>query len=104
MIDEKIAAKINMPPIRKYHHPTRDWYETFLIHTDYVVTKASEAQLLGESIEDYSDILEARKIARRCINEIDNGTYTGEEAMQEIEVAEITEPENVVGYEYVDGK
>lgn len=87
-IDEQMAAKFHLPPVRKYPHPTRDWYNTFLIQTDYTVSKAAEAQLLGESVDDYTDVLRARKIARSAINAIDDGTYDGEEAMQDIDIEE----------------
>lgn len=86
MISNELAARHYLPPIEKYHHPTRDWYYTFLCQSDYVTAKAMEAQLLGESIEDYTEVLEARKFAREQINKIDNGTYDGPEAGTNIDI------------------
>ncbi len=88
MISAEMASRFNLPPIRKYPHPTRDWYTTFLIQTDYIVSKAAEAQLMGESVDDYTDVLRARKIARSAINAIDDGKYDGEEAMQDVDIEE----------------
>ena len=86
MINNELAERFNLPPIEKYHHATRDWYFTFLCQTDYIPAKAMEAQLLGDSIEDYTEILEARRWAREQINAIDDGTYDGPEAGTNIEV------------------
>lgn len=103
MISAEMASRFNLPPIRKYPHPTRDWYTTFLIQTDYIVSKAAEAQLMGESVDDYTDVLRARKIARSAINAIDDGKYDGEEAMQEVDAFEPEEGESA-NFEYRDGK
>ena len=86
MISTELAQRFNLPPIEKYHHPARDWYYTFLCQTDYIPAKAMEAQLLGESIEDYSDVLEARRWCREQINAIDNGNYEGPEAGTDIDI------------------
>ena len=47
-----------------------DYYKTFLIQTDHIPNKIIEAQILGEEVEDYTEILQARKYARNKINEI----------------------------------
>lgn len=86
MISNEIVERFHLFPIEKYHHSTRDWYYTFLCQTDYIPAKAMEAQLLGDSIDDYTEILEARKYAREQINAIDNGTYTGPEAGTDIDI------------------
>lgn len=105
MISEEMAAKFHLPPIRTYHHPTRDWYNTFLIQSDYIVAKATEAQFTNEDMpEEYASVLAARAECREAINAIDEGTYNGEEAMTDLENSEESSVDNVVGYEYVDGK
>lgn len=105
MISDELAARFYLPHITKYHHPTRDWYGTFLVQSDYIVTKAMEAQLTGgEMPEDYADIMAARAECRKAINAIDAGTYEGEEAMTELEEEEPGPAENVVGFELRDGK
>ena len=47
-----------------------DYYKAFLIRTDHIPNKIIEAQILGEEVEDYTEILQARKYARKKINEI----------------------------------
>jgi len=48
-------------------------YMTFLIQTDYIPNKIIEAQVLGTSLnEDYTEILQARQIAREQINLLTN--------------------------------
>ena len=42
--------------------------------------------MLGDSVEDYTEILEARKYAREQINAIDEGTYEGPEAGTNIDI------------------
>lgn len=86
MISIELAEKHHLPPIEKFHHTTRDYYTTFLAQSDYVTAKAMEAQILGESVEDYREVLEARKFAREQVNAIDEGTYTGAEAGTDIDV------------------
>lgn len=52
----------------------RDWLETFLIQTDYQITKASECQLLGQPVpEDIKTLISARQEARERINELEGG-------------------------------
>lgn len=94
-ISDEMAARYHLPPIQKYPHPTEDWYQTFLLQTDYVTAKLIEAVAMGESTEQYTDVIEARRIARECINAIQDGTYTGEEAMQEVEIEEAQDDENL---------
>lgn len=86
MISDELASRFNLPPIEKYHHETRDWYYTFLCQSDYIPAKAMEAQLLGEPIDSYTEIIEARRFAREQINAIDNGTYTGKEAGTNVDI------------------
>ena len=50
----------------------REYYETFLIRTDYITLKMAESLILGEPYDNgYVDILELRKEARTRINELD---------------------------------
>lgn len=81
---EAIAAEFYLQPIAEFAHETRDWYVTFLCQTDYISAKAMDAMVLGESIEDYRNVLLARKWCREQINAIDNGTYVGPEAGTDI--------------------
>ena len=53
-------------------HTEIGYYETFLIRTDYIVTRAAEASLLNEpnDIENYAEVMAARKTSRNRINEL----------------------------------
>ena len=104
MISNDMAAKFHLPPIEEYPHPTIDWYQTFLIQTDYIISKVSEAQLLGETIEPYVAVLSARKYARECINAIQYGTYDGEEAMKDIVIEEGIPGDEVFGESRISWK
>ena len=71
MIDLKLAEKYGLPPVEEYPFPEYDWYNTFLIQTDYVANKIAEALYLGEELDnDYTDVLQARKYARQKVNEL----------------------------------
>lgn len=75
MISNELAARYHLPPVEEYPFPEIDWYATFLIQTDYVANKITEATYLGEEIdEDYSEVLQARKYARQRINELRGGS------------------------------
>lgn len=52
----------------------RIYYETFLIRTDHIVIRAAESLLLLEpsGIEDYIEIVKARRAARVRINELES--------------------------------
>ena len=47
-----------------------EFYRTFLIQTDHIPNKIIEAQILGKSADDYTEVLNLRKIARLKINEL----------------------------------
>jgi len=64
MISELLVEKYALGTLPKYRHSTREYYEAFLSVTDYVVIKAMEAQLLGDDVEQYQEVLEARRYAR----------------------------------------
>ena len=77
MINEKLLKKYNMKPLIKYENDfgkSKDteitFYRTFLIQTDHIPNKIIEAQILGETVEDYTEILNARKFAREQINKL----------------------------------
>lgn len=72
MISDELAAKFHLTPLEEYGRPERDWLHSFLAQSDYVITKIAEATYLGEEAEeDYTAILQARKFARKRINEIE---------------------------------
>lgn len=51
-----------------------DWLETFLIRTDYQITKAAECQLLGQPVpEEIETLIAARQEARERINKLEGG-------------------------------
>lgn len=48
--------------------------KTFLIQTDYQITKASECQLLGQPVpEEIKVLIAARQEARERINKLEGG-------------------------------
>ena len=48
--------------------------KTFLIQTDYQITKAAECQLLGQPVpEEIKVLIAARQEARERINELEGG-------------------------------
>lgn len=75
MISNELLAKYHMLPFEECmeRHPGEEetFWKTFLLQTDHVPAKMMEAQLTGETLEeDYSEVLEARKLCRRKINEL----------------------------------
>lgn len=51
------------------------YYKTFLIRTDHIVLRAAESLLLLEpsGIDDYLEVVKARRAARVRINQLENG-------------------------------
>lgn len=49
---------------------TIDYYRSFLVCTDHIPNKIIEAQALGETPEDYTEILNYRQFARDEINRL----------------------------------
>lgn len=51
------------------------YYKTFLIRTDHIVLRAAESLLLLEpsGIDDYLEIVKARRAARVRINQLESG-------------------------------
>lgn len=74
MISQKLLNKYRLPSIEEYRNgmlPGESelvYYYDFLKATDYIPNKIIEAQILGEEIDDYTEILNARKYAREMIN------------------------------------
>ena len=76
-ITNKVLLKYNMVSLDEYKEMfgnTLDteitFYQTFLIQTDYIPNKIVEAQILGEEVDDYTEILNYRKLARQEINRL----------------------------------
>lgn len=78
MLTDDILARYHMIPLAGYKERFGDnidteigFYQTFLIQTDYIPLKMMEAQLTGEMLtEDYSAVLQYRKLARGEINRL----------------------------------
>lgn len=71
---EEIAQRFYLPTIAEYPHSELEYWQTFLIQSDYVANKIAEALYLGEELdEDYTEVLQARKYARAMINTIKGG-------------------------------
>ncbi len=45
----------------------KEYWSTFLNATDHIPNKIIEAQALGEEVQDYTEILELRKEARKIL-------------------------------------
>lgn len=73
MITDEMAARFHLPPLEEYDFEPLQYYHAFLSETDYVVAKIAEAMYQGETPEDYTDVLEARRFAREQINELEEG-------------------------------
>ena len=70
----------HMAPLEQYQRDFSDsgteetWLKTFLIQTDYQITKASECQLLGQPVpEEIKVLIAARQDARERINKLEGG-------------------------------
>lgn len=79
MDTNKILSKYNMTTLDKYKEMFGDtietektFHQTFLIQTDHIPNKIIEAQILGKEIDDYTEILNLRQLARERINELEN--------------------------------
>lgn len=46
-----------------------DYYQSFLIMTDYIPNKLIESEFLGIECDDYTEVIKARQYARTKINE-----------------------------------
>lgn len=77
MFTQELLKKYHMVTLEEYKglfedsiEVEIDYYKTFLIQTDHIPNKIIEAQTLGEKLEDYTEILQARKYARDKINKV----------------------------------
>lgn len=69
MIPIKILKKYEMAEKENYL-TEYDFYKTFLQQTDHIPNKIVEAQFLGSTVEDYTEILNYRQFARDEINKL----------------------------------
>lgn len=76
-IKQEILDKYGLPSYEtfmknKFEYETEaSFYMLILNVTDHIPNKIVEAQFLGESIDDYTDILLCRKTARKKLNELE---------------------------------
>ena len=74
MIEQSILDKYGFPTLSEFlivvGNTEIDYYGVFLIATDYVPNKLIEAQILGTSCENYTEVLQARQFARDKINQL----------------------------------
>ncbi len=69
MIPKDIYEKYHLADITKYETES-EFYETFLIQTDYICNKIVKGV---STKEDYADELHYRNIARQEINKLNGG-------------------------------
>mgnify|MGYP003303376845 CR=1 FL=1 len=77
MISQEILKKYNMKTLEEYKEDFGDsantellFYQTFLIQTDHIPNKIIESQALGNTPEDYTEILTYRQYARDEVNKL----------------------------------
>lgn len=71
-ITDEMAARFHLPPLKEYEKGESEYYHSFLAQSDYIVSKIAELSFLGEKPdEDFTDVLSARKYARKRINELE---------------------------------
>lgn len=80
MISQEILKKYNMVTLEEEKAALGDtvntekmFYKTFLIQTDHIPNKIIEAQILNQSVDDYTEILNYRQLARDEINRLEQG-------------------------------
>lgn len=72
MITDEMAARFHLPTLKEYEKCELEYYHSFLAQSDYIVSKIAELSFLGEKPdEDFTDVLSARKYARKKINELE---------------------------------
>ena len=77
MIPNEVYEKYHLADITEYESEYVFYY-TFLIQTDHIPNKIIESQVLGETPEDYTEILTYRQFARDEINRLNNPTESNE--------------------------
>lgn len=75
-IPEHLEQKYRLPPFESERVRSDEvtYWHTFLQQTDHIPAKIAEAMYSGEEPGDYAEVLEARKLCRQRINELENGT------------------------------
>lgn len=75
-IPEELEKKYHLPSFEseRVQEDESTYWHTFLKQTDHIPAKITEAMYTGEEPGDYSEVLEARKLCRQRINELENGT------------------------------
>ena len=68
-IPQEIAEKYHIAD-KEFYENDLLYYETFLVQTDHIPNKIIEAQALGGTPEDYTEILQYRQLARDEINKL----------------------------------
>ena len=73
-LSRKLEERFHLLPFEEFcaRHPEEDYWNTFLIQSDYVANKIAEAVYMGTTheLEDYTQVVEARALCRRKINEL----------------------------------
>lgn len=72
-IPDKYLKKYNYPSLEESRNEWLDevdYYLTFLLITDHIPNKIIESQYVGNSTEDYSEIIEVRNQCRKAVNEL----------------------------------
>ena len=79
LIPKEILEKYNMMEIEGYKalfgdntDTEKTFYKTFLMQTDHIPNKIIEAQILGKTTDDYTEILNYRQLARDEINKLES--------------------------------
>ena len=73
IIPESITTKYNISTYEEYVHDKEsleEYCRLILRVTDHIPNKIIEAQILGETAEDYTEILRYRQFARDEINKL----------------------------------
>lgn len=70
-LDELLALHESMPDVYPDEKTTElDFYKGFLEKTDHIPNKIIEAQVLGTTVDDYTELLQYRQYARDEINRL----------------------------------
>lgn len=74
-VSKEITTKYNISTWDEYvtdEESKIEWCELFLRVTDHIPNKIIEAETLGETPEDYTEILKLRQEARNIINGVES--------------------------------
>ena len=80
MTINEVAEKYGLAPLETFQEEFTEieFYESLLKQTDHIPNKIIESQVLGETPEDYTEILTYRQFARDEINRLNNPTESNE--------------------------